>query len=81
MREYLTLFVRAWLIVSLTAANAVFVVRGAWLPMFVTGMALSWVWWLNTRTAARSDLRGAGLLYALGAGMGTLTGAALARCF
>ena len=43
------------------------------------GFLISWVWWSNAQTAARSTVSGARVWYALGAMAGTLTGAALAR--
>jgi len=42
--------------------------------MFWTGCLLSFVWWKNARLAAHSPLRGAGLVYAFGAGCGTVSG-------
>jgi hypothetical protein len=68
-------FLRAFLIVMLTASNVKLIAAGAWLPMFVTGTALSWVWWRNTQTAATSTGRFDRAAYALGAGCGTVCGA------
>jgi hypothetical protein len=70
-------FGRAFLIVMLTASNVRFIAAGAWGAMFLTGTALSFVWWGNTRAAAvggRLDR----VAYALGAGCGTICGAFLA---
>jgi hypothetical protein len=74
----LVTFARAFLIVSLTAANVRLISAGRWLPMFLTGAALSWVWWGNSRCANRESGRLPQLAYAAGAGLGTLTGAWLA---
>lgn len=71
-------FLRALLIVTLTSANVRLVAAGRWAPMFVTGAALSWVWWGNARLAGREDGRQHQAAYALGAGVGTLLGAWLA---
>lgn len=70
-------FGRAFLIVMLTASNVKLIAASAWLPMFVTGTALSFVWWGNTRAAAVGG-RADRIAYALGAGCGTICGAYLA---
>lgn len=71
---YARLFGRGWLIVSLTAANVKQIASGHYGPAFVVGCSISAVWWFNSRNAARSDAPGAWIAYALGAGLGTLTG-------
>lgn len=71
-------FLRAYAVVTITAANVVLIQRHAWGAMFVSGALLSWIWWTNTRTANRRDGRAHQLAYSLGAGCGTLTGAFLA---
>lgn len=43
------------------------------------GFLISWVWWSNAQTAARSTVTAARLWYALGAACGTMSGASLAR--
>lgn len=72
--SYLRLVARGWLIVALTAANVRQIAGGHYGPAFVVGCAISCVWWFNSRNAARSDLPGAWLAYALGAGLGNVTG-------
>jgi hypothetical protein len=71
---HLRLFGRAFLIVLLTAANVRLIGRGLYPAAFVTGFGISFVWWLNTRTAAHSEVRGAQLVYSLGAAVGTMAG-------
>ena len=77
--EYLLLFWRGFLQVSLVAANVVLIARGHYAGMFAVGALISWVWFGNAREAGRSELPGAALTYALGAGLGTVTGAILSR--
>lgn len=66
-------FFRAYLIVSLTGANVALIADRAWGPMFLTGCAISFVWWGNTKLSVASG-RTAHLAYSLGAGCGTVTG-------
>jgi hypothetical protein len=65
---------RGFTIVVLTAANVYQVAHAHYLGAFVVGMAISIVWYSNAKTTARSDVPYAGLLYGLGAGIGTITG-------
>ena len=74
LRVYAAIFGRAALQVCLVACNVVNISRGAYLPAFLTGAAISWVWWRNSRTAAFSDAEHGQLVYALGAGAGTVAG-------
>ncbi len=74
MKAYALIFGRAFLQVSLVAANVVQIATGHYLGGFVVGTAISWLWFTNARTAARSDLPGAAAVYALGAGTGTVAG-------
>jgi hypothetical protein len=78
-RSYLMLFGRAFLQVALIAANIVQVAKGQYVGMFIVGAAISFLWFGNAREAGRSELPGAAVIYALGAGMGTVTGAILSR--
>lgn len=71
---YLSVFFRAFVIVSLTAANVRLVSDGRYLAAFGTGGALSAVWWFNTGIAAHNRQRGMWLAYALGAAAGTVFG-------
>jgi hypothetical protein len=74
LREYALIFWRGWLIVTLTAMNVRQIAGGHYLHAFIVGFGISLVWWFNSRNAAKSELVGAGLVYAIGAGLGTLTG-------
>jgi hypothetical protein len=65
---------RGWLIVSLTALNVSQIAAHHYSSAFVVGTAISLVWFGNSRHAAHSDAPGARWAYALGAGLGTLTG-------
>ncbi len=75
----LRLFGRAFLQVALVAANVVQIAKGQWVGMFVVGFAISWLWFGNAREAGRSELPGAAMIYALGAGVGTVTGCFLSQ--
>ena len=72
--SYLAIFGRAFTLVGLTALNVRLVSRGQYAPAFVTGGALSAVWWFAAHSAANSKLRGAWFAYALGAACGTVVG-------
>jgi hypothetical protein len=69
-----TLFLRGFLIVACTAANVRLISRGMYGWAFVTGWAISFIWWSNSHTAARSKHRWDGPVYAFGAGAGTVFG-------
>ena len=81
MKPLLSIWWRAFQIVSLTALNVTQVSNGHYLTMGITGGMLSFVWWTNTRTAAHSDVAGGRYAYAIGAACGTLTGAYLGRLY
>lgn len=74
VRDLAVTFLRGWLIVTLVAWNVRHVAALEYHAAFLTGTAVSCVWWWNSRTAAHSSVAGAWLAYALGAGVGTLTG-------
>lgn len=76
---HVAIFLRGFLIVTLTAANVGQIARGHYGGAFVGGTAISFVWWGNSRGAAHSDVRFARECYAFGAGLGTLTGMLLVR--
>jgi hypothetical protein len=67
-------FLRAFLIVTMTAMNVKLIARGMWVPMFISGGLLSWIWWENTRMANNGGRRQQ-IGYAVGAACGTITGA------
>lgn len=79
MIAYARIFWRGFLIVALTAANVTQISGGHYSGAFVIGCAISWVWWRNANAAAHRDKRGAGCVYGLGAGIGTLVGMGLTR--
>jgi hypothetical protein len=74
VRELARIWFRAFSLVSLVALNTTQISGHHYYAAFITGSTLSWVWWKNTKTAASSDVRGAQLAYALGAGCGTVLG-------
>ena len=67
-------FLRGFIIVALTAANVSQIAGHHWIGAFFNGGAISWVWWRNSHTAAHSKVTYGQLLYALGAGCGTVVG-------
>jgi hypothetical protein len=71
---YAPIFLRAALQVSLVACNVVNIARGKYLWAFATGFAISYVWWRNSRTAAFSEAPHGQVVYATGAGTGTVIG-------
>lgn len=81
IKDYARIFGRGFLIVSLTATNAYQVSHGKTLGAFIVGTAISLVWWSNARTSSKSELKFAGLVYGLGAGVGTAAGMTLAAAF
>jgi hypothetical protein len=72
--SYLRLFLRGFVIVTLTAMNVRQISAGHYGPAFVVGCGISGVWWFNSRSAAHSAAPGAWLAYCLGAGAGTVFG-------
>jgi hypothetical protein len=70
----LSVFLRGLLIVSLTASNIGQIAGHHFLGAFVNGFAISFVWWINSRSAAHEDLTWARECYAVGAGFGTVFG-------
>lgn len=79
--ELSRIWFRAFSIVTCTALNVTQVASGNYLGAFFTGGLLSFIWWANTKTAATSDVKGAQLAYAFGAGCGTVFGMFLGRLF
>lgn len=60
--------------VALTAANVYQLSHGHVVGAGIVGYLISLLWFYNAREAARSELPLAGLVYAAGAGMGTVAG-------
>lgn len=54
--------------------NTYQVAHGHLLGVFVVGCAISWLWWANASHAGRSTDRWDGLVYGLGAGIGSALG-------
>ena len=79
MREPLVIWWRAFSIVTCTALNVTQIAGGHYGRAFCTGALLSFIWWANTRTAARSEHPAAQWAYACGAGCGTVFGMWLGR--
>ena len=80
----ITLWWRAFSIVTLTALNVTQVTSGNWVGMFLSGGALSYVWWGNSQKAAKSLQSGTkwdALVYAFGAACGTVFGTLIGRYF
>lgn len=74
MKTLLFVWWKAFSIVTMTALNVTQVTAHNYGVAFITGSILSFIWWINTRTAAHSDATGAHLAYTLGAGCGTVCG-------
>lgn len=68
------LFLRGWLIVTLTAMNVVFISSLNFPLAFVTGFGISATWWLNAGSASDDRSWRALVAYATGAAVGTMTG-------
>ena len=73
----ITLFFTAFLQVFLVALNVVHISTGRYAWAFLTGFAISWVWWLNAHSAAHEAGMLPQLVYAAGAGCGTISGMAI----
>ncbi len=68
------LFARAYVQVGLVGANVGFIQHGDALWVFLTGTAISLLWWINVTHAARMPGPWGAIPYALGAGCGTVSG-------
>lgn len=80
MRQ-LAIFGRGFLIVTLTATNIGQIAGRHWMGAFAGGFGISFVWFMNSRTAAHTDAIGARECYALGAACGTVAGMWLVKTF
>lgn len=76
--NHLRLFLRGYVIVTLTAFNVNSIAHHLYAQALLGGFGISFIWFGNSKTAAHSDLRFAREVYALGAALGTITGMALA---
>ncbi len=73
----MSIFLRGFVIVALVSLNVRNIQASNYLGMFLTGAAISFVWWLNAGIATTS--KKSALIYAIGAGCGTVFGAWLGR--
>lgn len=73
------IFLRGFLIVALVAWNVRHVAMLEYSNAFLTGCAISFVWWGNARASAHCSVPAGRWIYALGAGCGTLFGMWLGR--
>lgn len=76
---HLRLFLRGFVIVTLTAYNVTNIAQGQYGHAFLGGFGISFVWWGNSRGAAHTEVAWARETYALGAACGTVVGMYLAR--
>lgn len=64
--------------VSLVACNTVQLATGHVGAAACGGLLISWLWWSNS-SKHREDVPLAGFVYGIGAALGTVTGATIAR--
>lgn len=69
-----TVFLRAWGQVTAVAWNVAVVSQGDYLMALFSGGLVSWIWWANSRSAARATHGAARAVYTAGAAVGTVTG-------
>lgn len=79
VRVLTSLFLRAFVLVTLTAMNVRQIAGGRYLGAFVCGAGISAVWYVNVGNASHDRRAVAAAAYALGAGAGTLFGMWLTR--
>lgn len=70
------LALRGWLMVTLVSLNTIQIAHGRVPSAVAVGFCISLLWWTNS-SKHRHDSRWAGVVYASGAALGTLTGMAL----
>jgi hypothetical protein len=71
-------FLRGWLMVTLVSLNTVQIAHGRPLSAMAVGFCISVLWWQNS-SKDRCSSRGAGIVYGLGAALGTATGMWIGR--
>jgi hypothetical protein len=76
--ELMALFLRAFLLVALTAANVRQISQAHYAGAFVCGGLISLVWYLNVGKASHDQRWAAVVAYSLGAASGTVCGMWLA---
>lgn len=74
MKEMFVIWWKAFSIVTCTAFNVTQVTAHNYVGAFFTGSLLSFIWWINTKTAARIDHAHGKYAYGFGAGCGTVFG-------
>lgn len=79
MRRYAETFGRGFAIVTVTAANVAQIAGRHYGGAFVCGFLISWLWFINARTAAHDNMAGAREVYAAGAACGTVAGIWIVR--
>lgn len=79
LKSYLEVAARGFFIVGLVSANTFQVAHGHFLGAGLVGFCISFMWFSNSQAASRVHLKGASLVYAVGACLGTVAGAGLAR--
>ena len=78
MTAYLRLIARGWVMVTLVSLNTIQLAHDRQAAAVAVGFLISLTWWSNS-SKKREDVRGAGIAYATGAALGTLTGMWLGR--
>lgn len=71
--EALRLFLRGVAMVTLVAMNTRQIAAGRIGAATCVGFLISWLWWVNS-SKDRPQFRGAGIVYASGAAVGTASG-------
>ncbi len=74
MNDLLIVWWKAFSIVTVTAINVTQITGHNYAGAFCTGSILSFIWWINAKTAARSNHLYGKFAYGFGAGCGTVFG-------
>ena len=74
------IFFQSFLQIGLVAINTLLISKQLYLGVFVCSFLISLLWAFNVSKIALSDLQQK-LIYALGAGIGAITGLFLVKCF
>lgn len=74
---YVRVYLRGLAMVTLVACNTRQIASGHMVGAMGVGFFISWLWWSNS-SKKRPEMRGAGLVYGLGAACGTALGYAIA---
>lgn len=79
MRGLAKLFLSGFLIVTCQAVNVYQISRLHYPGALTAGFLISWIWWTNAGSAARTKSRATQFAYASGAACGTVFGMALSQ--